>query len=178
MMVLPAADVEIVDTWSTMGMRGTGSHDFTIDGRVRRPSDWSFSIFEPPELDFPLMRIPELCLSTMAFGAVAVGHRRWCARRDHRLWRPASCRCSPTRRWRRTRCSATSSAEPAPPCGRPVRRFSTRPRRRGRWRLPAPSSTISTRARVPQHDDVGRRDGGRSGRHGVPGGRRNGPVQQ
>ena len=35
--------------------------------------DWSFSIFEPPELDFPLIRIPELCLSTMAFGAVAVG---------------------------------------------------------------------------------------------------------
>ncbi len=72
MTVLPAADVEILDTWSTMGMRGTGSHDFTVDG-VHVGSDWTFSIFEPPELDFTLLRIPELCLSTMAFGAVAVG---------------------------------------------------------------------------------------------------------
>ena len=72
MMVLPAADVEVLDTWSTMGMRGTGSHDFTVDG-VFVGSDWSFSIFEPSELDFTLLRIPELCLSTMAFGAVAVG---------------------------------------------------------------------------------------------------------
>jgi indole-3-acetate monooxygenase len=72
MMVLPATEVDIVDTWTTMGMRGTGSHDFTVDGAFVA-NDWSFSIFEPPELDFPLMRIPELCLSTMAFGAVAVG---------------------------------------------------------------------------------------------------------
>ena len=72
MMVLPAADVEIVDTWSTMGMRGTGSHDFTVDGKFVG-DDWSFTVFEPPELDFTLMRIPELCLSTMAFAAVAVG---------------------------------------------------------------------------------------------------------
>jgi indole-3-acetate monooxygenase len=72
MMVLPAAGVEIIDTWTTMGMRGTGSHDFTVDG-VLVGNDWTFSIFEHPELDFPLLRIPELSLSTMAFGAVAVG---------------------------------------------------------------------------------------------------------
>ena len=72
MMVLPAAEVEIVDTWTTMGMRGTGSHDFTVTD-VFVPADRSFSIFEPSELDFPLIRIPELCLSTMAFGSVAVG---------------------------------------------------------------------------------------------------------
>jgi indole-3-acetate monooxygenase len=72
MMVLPAADVQIVDTWSTMGMRGTGSHDFTVEG-LSVGADWSFTIFERPELDFTLLRIPELCLSTMAFAAVAVG---------------------------------------------------------------------------------------------------------
>jgi alkylation response protein AidB-like acyl-CoA dehydrogenase len=72
MMVLPAADVEILDTWSTMGLRGTGSHDFTVTDVVV-PDARSFSIFEPPELDVALLRIPELCLSTMAFAAVALG---------------------------------------------------------------------------------------------------------
>lgn len=72
MMVLPAADVRIIDTWSTMGMCGTGSHDFTVDdGFVA--DEWSYSIFEPHELDFTLTRMPELCLSTMGFAAVAVG---------------------------------------------------------------------------------------------------------
>lgn len=72
MMVLPAAEVEIVDTWSTIGMCGTGSHDFTVDD-VFVPDQWSYSVFEPPELDFPLLRIPELCLSSMAMASVAVG---------------------------------------------------------------------------------------------------------
>jgi indole-3-acetate monooxygenase len=72
MMVMPAAEVEIVDTWSTMGMCGTGSHDFTVtDAFVA--DEWSFSIFEPHELDFTVLRIPELCLSTMGFAAVAAG---------------------------------------------------------------------------------------------------------
>jgi alkylation response protein AidB-like acyl-CoA dehydrogenase len=72
MMVLPAGDVAIVDTWSTMGMRGTGSHDFTVTD-VFVPEERSFSIFEPPELDFPSLRLPELTFAQMAFAAVAVG---------------------------------------------------------------------------------------------------------
>jgi alkylation response protein AidB-like acyl-CoA dehydrogenase len=72
MMVVPAAGAEIVDTWSTMGMCGTGSHDFRL-GDAFVADEWSFSIFEPHGLDFTLRRIPELCLSTMAFASVAVG---------------------------------------------------------------------------------------------------------
>jgi alkylation response protein AidB-like acyl-CoA dehydrogenase len=72
MMLVPAADVEIVDTWTTMGMCGTGSHDFTVTD-LFVPDERTFAIFEPPELDFTLLRMPELCLSTMGFSAVAVG---------------------------------------------------------------------------------------------------------
>lgn len=72
MAVLPAADVAIVDTWSVMGMAGTGSHDFAV-ADVFVPEEYTFAIFEPPELDATVMRVPELCLSSMGFGAVAVG---------------------------------------------------------------------------------------------------------
>lgn len=72
MMVLPAADVEVLDTWSTLGLCGTGSHDFTVADRFVA-EEWSYSIFEPRELDYTLLRIPELCLSTMTLAAVAVG---------------------------------------------------------------------------------------------------------
>jgi alkylation response protein AidB-like acyl-CoA dehydrogenase len=72
MMVLPAAEVEIVENWSTLGMRGTGSHDFQLAGAFV-PDERTFTIFERPALDFTLLRIPELCLSTMAFAAVAIG---------------------------------------------------------------------------------------------------------
>jgi indole-3-acetate monooxygenase len=72
MMLLPAADVEILDTWSTMGLCGTGSHDFTVADHFVA-EEWSYSIFEPHDLDFTLLRIPELCLGTMAFATVAVG---------------------------------------------------------------------------------------------------------
>jgi alkylation response protein AidB-like acyl-CoA dehydrogenase len=53
-------------------MRGTGSHDFRITD-LFVPAERSFSIFEPPELDFVMLRIPELCLANMGFAAVAVG---------------------------------------------------------------------------------------------------------
>lgn len=53
MMVLPAADVEILDTWSVSGRRGTGSHDFTVaDAFI--PAERTFSVFEEGGLDGPL----------------------------------------------------------------------------------------------------------------------------
>ena len=72
MMVLPAADVEIVDTWTVSGLCGTGSHDFTIEG-VFVPDDRTFSVFEEGGLDGALGRIPELSYSSLEFANVAVG---------------------------------------------------------------------------------------------------------
>ena len=72
MMVLPPADVEIKDTWSVSGLSGTGSHDFVVND-VFVPAERTFVLWDKPCIDVPLLQIPELSLSTFAFGAVAVG---------------------------------------------------------------------------------------------------------
>jgi alkylation response protein AidB-like acyl-CoA dehydrogenase len=73
MMVLPAGDVVIKDTWSVAGLCGTGSHDFVVND-VFVPGERSFSLFaDEPCIDGPLWRIPELSFSTLMFGHVAIG---------------------------------------------------------------------------------------------------------
>jgi alkylation response protein AidB-like acyl-CoA dehydrogenase len=72
MMVLPPADVEIKDTWSVSGLCGTGSHDFAANDAVV-PDERSFVLWDEPCLDAPLLRIPELSLSSLRGAAVAVG---------------------------------------------------------------------------------------------------------
>jgi alkylation response protein AidB-like acyl-CoA dehydrogenase len=72
MMVVPASDVDIVDTWRVSGLRGTGSHDFVITD-LFVPDERTFQIGDHSEIDAPVMRVPELSLSTLMFGAVAIG---------------------------------------------------------------------------------------------------------
>jgi alkylation response protein AidB-like acyl-CoA dehydrogenase len=72
MMVLPPADVEIKDTWSVSGLCGTGSHDFVANDAFV-PAERSFVLWDEPCLDVALLRIPELSLSSLRIGAVAVG---------------------------------------------------------------------------------------------------------
>jgi indole-3-acetate monooxygenase len=75
MMVLPPDEIEIEDTWSVSGLRGTGSHDFVIED-VFVPEERTFSLFEEPPLPATVLRIPELSLSTLDFAAVALGNAR------------------------------------------------------------------------------------------------------
>ena len=75
MMVLPAADVEIKDTWSVSGLCGTGSHDFVLNDAFV-PAERSFVLWDEPCLDVPMLRIPEVSLATLSIGAVAVGIAR------------------------------------------------------------------------------------------------------
>ena len=82
MMVVPASEVEIVDTWTVSGLCGTGSHDFTIDG-VFVPDEYTFSVFEEGGLDGPLGRIPELSYSSLEFANVAIGIAEGALDRDH-----------------------------------------------------------------------------------------------
>ncbi len=74
---LPKDDLQVLDTWHTLGLRGTGSHDSVAD-EVFVPADRVFSVFDGPTMDRPLYRFP-------VFGFFAF-HRRsrvgQCARRD------------------------------------------------------------------------------------------------
>jgi indole-3-acetate monooxygenase len=51
--VVPARDCEILDTWDALGMRGTGSHDYTA-ADLFVPRERSFSLLDPPLQEGPL----------------------------------------------------------------------------------------------------------------------------
>jgi indole-3-acetate monooxygenase len=72
MMLLRPSEIEIKDTWSVSGLRGTGSHDVVVDD-VFVPDERSFTIFDPPSQDEPLWRVPELLGAALCFGSVAIG---------------------------------------------------------------------------------------------------------
>ncbi|HWC67123.1 MAG TPA: acyl-CoA dehydrogenase family protein [Acidimicrobiales bacterium] len=72
MMVVPAADVEIIDTWRVSGLCGTGSHDFALDD-VFVADDHTLSLFDPTPEDAPLGPVPELTFSSLAIANVALG---------------------------------------------------------------------------------------------------------
>ena len=71
-MVLPASQFEILDTWNTSGMRGTGSHDIALrDASVAEA--WSFDLWlGTPSLPGALFAAPLLQFS-LHIGAVALG---------------------------------------------------------------------------------------------------------
>ena len=46
---LPMADCTVVDTWTTTGLRGSGSHDYTAED-VFVPAEWTFNQFTSPVL--------------------------------------------------------------------------------------------------------------------------------
>jgi indole-3-acetate monooxygenase len=74
-MFFPATDCEILDTWHSIGLRGTGSHDYTVTD-VFVPAARSMSFREPPVEPGPLYAMPTAALFGTALAAVSLGIAR------------------------------------------------------------------------------------------------------
>src|SRR5699024_5903695 len=68
-------EIDIVDTWDTSGLRGTGSHDFTVKD-LFVPEARSFSLLGAPVHDGPLYRQPFFGTLAAGVAAVALGIAR------------------------------------------------------------------------------------------------------
>jgi indole-3-acetate monooxygenase len=73
--VLPTKDLQLLDNWHTLGLRGTGSHD-TVADEVFVPADRVVSIFNGPVLDRPLYRFPPFGFFALSVAAPALGNAR------------------------------------------------------------------------------------------------------
>jgi alkylation response protein AidB-like acyl-CoA dehydrogenase len=76
MMLFPAAEVEILDTWHVSGLAGTGSNDIQVDD-VFVPAARTVSLIgDKPRLDRPLYKFPVFGLLALGIAAVALGTAR------------------------------------------------------------------------------------------------------
>ena len=71
----PASACEILDTWHTTGLRGTGSHDYAVTD-LFVPAAHSLSFREPPIQSGPLYALPTIALFAIAIAAVPLGIAR------------------------------------------------------------------------------------------------------
>jgi alkylation response protein AidB-like acyl-CoA dehydrogenase len=72
---MPREELEVLDTWHTLGLRGTGSHD-SVATELFVPSRRAFSLFEGPQLDRPLYRFPVFGYFALSVAAAAMGNAR------------------------------------------------------------------------------------------------------
>jgi alkylation response protein AidB-like acyl-CoA dehydrogenase len=72
---LPKEQLSVLDTWHTLGLRGTGSHDAVAEDVVVA-ADRAFSLFGAPALDRPLYRFPIFGFFALSIAAAALGNAR------------------------------------------------------------------------------------------------------
>lgn len=73
--VMPKSKIEIVDTWNTVGLRGTGSHDIKAD-KIVVPREWTFIRGSKPTMDDRVFRYPSMALASQVLAVVALGAAR------------------------------------------------------------------------------------------------------
>lgn len=71
----PADQVEIIDTWTSTGLRGTASHDYAVTD-VFVPAERSCWFMEPPTEPGPLYRMAPIAMFSAFIGAVPLGIAR------------------------------------------------------------------------------------------------------
>jgi indole-3-acetate monooxygenase len=73
---LPTSELEILDTWHTSGLRGTGSHDAVADD-LFVPDHRILSLLDAaPRVDAPLYRFPPFGFFALSIAAAALGNAR------------------------------------------------------------------------------------------------------
>jgi alkylation response protein AidB-like acyl-CoA dehydrogenase len=73
---LPTAELEILDTWHTSGLRGTGSHDALAD-ELFVPDHHILSLVDSgPRVSAPLYRFPIFGFFALSIAAAALGNAR------------------------------------------------------------------------------------------------------
>jgi len=75
MMIVPASDVEFIDTWHVSGLSGTGSTDFALRD-VFVPTERAAGLGIDGPLERPLYLFPQFGLLAMGIAAVAMGLAR------------------------------------------------------------------------------------------------------
>ena len=71
----PAAETQVIDTWTSTGLRGTASHDYAVDD-VFVPAERSCWFMEPPVEPGPLYRMAPIAMFSAFIGAVPLGIAR------------------------------------------------------------------------------------------------------
>ena len=73
--VLPKSSVTVDETWDTIGLAATGSHDAVVDGVTVDP-EWTFVRGAVPSMDDPIFRFPAMALAAQVLAVVALGTAR------------------------------------------------------------------------------------------------------
>ncbi|AXI00226.1 flavin-dependent monooxygenase [Sporosarcina sp. PTS2304] len=73
--VLKPEDVEIVDNWEVIGMRGTGSHDLHVKD-VFVPDEWTFIRGGTPSVEEPISQFPSIAYAAQVLAVVNLGVAR------------------------------------------------------------------------------------------------------
>jgi indole-3-acetate monooxygenase len=76
LVLAPASDVEIHDTWDAMGLRGTGSHDIEMNDLFVPQTRQASLVVDRPTATGPLYAFPVFGLLALAIGAVNLGIAR------------------------------------------------------------------------------------------------------